>query len=751
MNNNFRTQLIFCLTASLVSILTACTPAASSPIPISISTPPAQPTMEISPVETQVETKFPPPTFKAGQSYGDSADDMPVSYLDVVGFLARVDEQAEIVEVVLRMRDIPYDAPLGQVTNLVEYFWAVYVYLDPSTDNTTAAPVDFYFGLNTMIDDPYADVDRPIPGTPVMVPIHELFEVNSIYSASGSESTPTVEVNPDLNTLTLGGHIPGITSNTQFSFSIDYYDGTKDRPDVDLSPLHPNPSTPLPEVTQEAQTPEEEETAQLIPAGNVYAFPGPEHYAGDVLTFVVQNDGNFPEGTFPVSMTLDNQPQRDVPANVFPFRQVVIPIALDTTDLVGQHTLKLTTADGDLNETYSFEVLPADQRPANETSAAWMAQETDCCSFHFLSGTAAARDIDFIAENFQQAAWDFEAWMGKEIGSKMEVYLLDHMLNNGGFGGGGTLYISYTDRYFGPTIGSAGLQTLARHEFSHAADLGLENAGDGVDYNYEGLAVYIAGGHYKPEPFAQRGAALYDLGHYAPVMDFIPQHELSYLHAALILTYIVDTYGQEKLWEFLSADDDTPDEQWIPLGDAIQVALGISLAEFDKGFRAWLEKNDPGDQLGDLRLTIDLQDARREYQATYSPQPIFMVLDVTETVTDTITRPENRSLVMREARAPANIAIELLIANAQRAIIAGAYVEAEGLIATIKDVVKTGGFEDPLAKAYLDIVVAASSSGYEVLSLSIQNGYATAQVTNNPPDTSILQLRNVDRMWQVQP
>src|SRR6185503_4220239 len=144
----------------------------------------------------------------------------------------------------------------------------------------------------------------------------------------------------------------------------------------------------------------------------------------------------------------------------------------------------------------------------------------------------------------------------------------------------------------------------------------------------EGLAVYIAGGHYKREPFAQRGAALYDLGHSAPVADFIPQHELSYLHAALILTYIVDTYGQEKLWEFLSADGDIPDEQWLPLGDAVQATFGILLSEFDEGFRAWLEKNEPGEQLDDLRLTIELQDARREYQTRYSPQPIFMMMEV---------------------------------------------------------------------------------------------------------------------------
>ena len=116
-----------------------------------------------------------------------------------------------------------------------------------------------------------------------------------------------------------------------------------------------------------------------------------------------------------------------------------------------------------------------------------------------------------------------------------------------------------------------------------------------------------------------------------------------------------------------------------------------------------------------------------------------------------VTRPENLFLVLREPRAPANIAIELLIANAQRAIIGGAYAEADTLIQSIKDIVASGDFENPLAKEYLDIVLAAEGAGYEVLSLNTQNGYATAQATWEPPATTILLLRNVNGTWQVEP
>lgn len=741
--------LVFCLGTLLASVLVSC--ATRSEITSPTSTPPPT-TLQTKPAGTSTEEL---PILQSGLRYSDIAGDMEVSFLDMTSVQATVNEEMGLLEVTFQMRDIPETVTRRQIRNQAEYTWGIHVFLDPSKINTSDAQPDYFLSLMTLETDPPSgqEILTPEPGEPETVSIEQLWDMKLINNRQGDFlGEPEAVVDPDLDTITLRAHIPELNSNAGFRITTIYYDGPiMDWPDNAAS-ASTNLSTPLPKNTQTPQATSSavNDGTQLIPIGNVYAFPGPEHYAGDILTFEFQFDGNFGE-TFTVSMTLDDRAPRELETTFSIFGQAVLPFALDTTDLLGHHTVKFTTADGELNETYSFEVLPAEQRPAEETSAEWMIHKTDCCNFHFLSGTAAARDIDFIAENFQQGARDLEALIGREVDAKMDVYLIDRMLHNGGFGGGGKLFISYTDRYFGPTVGSAGLQTLARHEFSHAADIGLENAGDGVEYNYEGLAVYIAGGHYKPEPFAQRGAALYDLGHYAPVTDFIPQHELSYLHAALILAYIVETYGAEKLWEFFNSDDDTPDEQWIPLGDAIQVSLGIPLAEFDEGFRAWLEKNEPGAQLEDLRLTIELQDARREYQTVYSPQPLFILFDVTDSITDTITRSENRSLVMREARAPANIAIELMIANAQKAILAGSYSEAEQLIQRIKEVVSTGDFENPLAKEYLDIVVAAANSGYEVLSLNIQNGYATAQVTNHPPETTILQLQRVDGVWQIQP
>src|SRR5688572_19026873 len=150
-------------------VLVSCSPGAGSPTPIPTSTAAIHPALDRPPLETQAAPAFPPPTFKVGKIYSDSANDISVGFLDVISFRANVNEQEENVEVVLRMRDIPDTATLGQVTNLVEYLWAVYVYLDPSTGDPAAQPSDYYFGLNTLIDDPNTDRNHPAPGTPVSV------------------------------------------------------------------------------------------------------------------------------------------------------------------------------------------------------------------------------------------------------------------------------------------------------------------------------------------------------------------------------------------------------------------------------------------------------------------------------------------------------------------------------------------------------------------------------------------------------
>ena len=691
--------------------------------------------------------------FNTGLNYSDASGDMEVSFLDVTGFQATVNEATETLEVVLQLRDIPETATRRQIRNLTEYMWEISIFTDPAKLGIANAQADYQLFLMTLVTDPptVEGVMTPVPGEPETVPFDNFWDGKNVNDGQGNllyEMEATAD--PVQDTITMRARIPEIKSEAAFRFATIYYDGTIDRPDSYIPPESATVSTPLPETTQSSQVstniPARDDPTKLTPAGTVKAYPGPEHYAGDVLTFEILNDGRFGDETLDVSLTLDGNPPTEASATSN-YMNLLLPLALDTTNLSGQHTLKLTTADGLLNETYIFEVLPADQRPANEVDASWLIHEIDCCVLHYISETAAARDIDFIFDNFQQAAEEFATITGNEINPKLDVYIMDRIWGNGGFGGNGELVISYFDRYYGPTIGNEGLQTLARHEFTHAAGVGLKTTGNGVDFNGEGLAVYVAGGHYKPEPLAERGAALLDLGHYVPITQFIPQHELSYLYPAAMLTYIVETYGIEKMWEFLGTDDNPNDDQPGSLDAALQTTFGVSVPEFDASFQAWLESKEPEEQLEDLRLTVELQDLRRQYQETYSPPPYFILASVE----DAVARAEYLPVVIREARAPANIAVELLIAHAQQAIVEADYVRAEDLNNTLAEIVSTGEITDPLAKEYLDIVLALEEVGYETLSLDLQGDQATAEVTMEPPVVTSVELEKVNSSWQLKP
>ncbi len=725
-----------------VVLLTSCSPAPTPTLSPPTSTP-SQPT------KANPATLDDGSMLKTGVGYSDASDDMAISFLDVIYFQASVDEEFETLKVVLHMRDIPATVPRGQVTNLVEYLWMIFVYLEPSKVTQADRPGDYYFALNTTIDDPIADTSRPIPGTPVAVPFHQLFENRSIYNSSGiSVSSANVEINPDLDTLTFTGRMPGITSSAVFSFDMQYFDGTVDRPDNYVPPEAANLSTPFPEVTQAISSTltASEDPARLIPAGRVRAYPGPEHYAGDILSFEITNDGSFADGTVIISMSLDNQEPKNVPATsswtglLLPRRLTqrnsadIIPFSLrPPMEVSMKSTPSMYCPRPSARQTKPM-------RPG--TSRKPIAVSSITSQRPLPHGTLIlSRSI------FRKEPRSSPRLREARLTRRLNVYLADQIWGNGGFGGGGELLISYTDRYYGPTIGGEGLEVLARHEFTHAVDLDVAAKGDGINFNYEGLAVYVAGGHYKHEPLAERGAALYDLGYYVPVGEFISQHELAYLYPAAMLTYISETYGSEKIWKFLDADDDPDDGQLGPLDRAIQATFGIRLKEFDQGFQTWLEGHEPGEQLVDLRLTVELQDLRRQYQNTYAPAPNFLLAETPNAV----ARPEYLPIVMREAHTPANIAVELMIANAQHALLEGDYPQVEILDKTLAKILSTGRLDDPLAKDYLDIVLAAASEGYEVVNLDIQGNLAYARVTAQPPILSDLELQKINDTWQIQP
>ncbi|HET9589112.1 MAG TPA: hypothetical protein VFO91_10020 [Anaerolineales bacterium] len=512
-----------------------------------------------------------------------------------------------------------------------------------------------------------------------------------------------------------------------------------------LSPTAPPQPTEQPTGTPEpSPTPVLESPLSLVRVGDqVHAYPGPRHYAGDVLTFEVPVEGFREPPEVEVSLTLDGANTTQV-GGQWSFNRLIIPLALDTSGLAGSHEVRIQApGEPSVDAVYAFEVLPADQRPRQEIGAEWETIQIPCCTLHYITNTAAARDLETIAEHAGQAADDFAGVTGVEVQNQLDVYIMDRMWLNGAFAGGDELLMAYTDRYYGPSQGGTGLETVFKHEFTHAT--GTDRAEEGFFPFNEGLAVYIAGGHYKPEPIPARGAAMLELGYEAGLDPFASQHEIAYLHGATIMAYIAEEYGWEALMEF---GQNAAGDRFFSLEDRdqiMQAVFGVPSDTFEADYLAWLRSHEPGAQLDDLRLTVALQDLRREYQRQYAPEP-FSIFGRSD---ETYARPEYLPVLIREANALPNVAVELMIADAQKAIVAGEYDSAERLIEAIEAVVNSGEFKSPLAYDYASITLTLGESGYEGLSLDLQGDQATAQVTRAAPSMEEVTLQRVDGEWRI--
>jgi hypothetical protein len=483
----------------------------------------------------------------------------------------------------------------------------------------------------------------------------------------------------------------------------------------------------------------------LIPVGDIHAYPGPDHFEGDILSFEIILDRGFYEDTSMVNMKLDNLTEISVPARLLTYDRLFIPLALNTANMVGNHQLKFSILNGSLNHIYSFEVLPATMRQLTERDSIWMTYQSGCCVLHYLSNTAAMRDIESIAKTIDDSAKKIEIISNKKIDQRLRIYLIDRIWGNGGFAVDKDIGITYTDRNAGPLRNRIGLETVAVHELSHSMNIGNEmQKNTSLNFSSEGVAVFVSGGHYKPEPIEKRVAALYHLGYYVPVGEDIGQHELGYLHSAAVLTYISQRYGQDAVWKFLSSKNCSGNMD-NSLNCGLQQNFGISLVEFNQDFEKWTKNIDPGDQVDDLRLTIELQDMRRHYQNEYAPPPEFISYDLP----DIQSHQGYISVLTRKFNAPVNVAIELLIAAGQQAIIDKRYKEAEGIILLLNQTLSQGTIEDINVKNYLDIVIKLNERGYNAVYLDIQKDNAKALVSNGSLEIINLTLLKSEDIWDI--
>ena len=429
--------------------------------------------------------------------------------------------------------------------------------------------------------------------------------------------------------------------------------------------------------------------------------------------------------------------------------------AWDTRDAGGRETLvvhldpddRVRAGDEDPTNnvvTLTVRFVADDARPDPEALATWATTTTDCCILHYLTCTRAERDLSVLTDVTNRAVAFAQDRLGTRLASPLPVYFIPRVLGHGGYAQEG-IVLSYPDR---PYVGQD-LEMVLRHEAVHVLDASLVGPATPALLR-EGLAVWVAGGHYRPEPIPTRAGALVRLNRYIPLAqlaeDFYRhQHETGYLEAAALVAYLVETYGWDEFLAFYHQSGEPTD---MPPADVLDNALrqsfNVGLEETESAFLAWLSRQPTTPQeTRDLELTVRLFDAIRRYQRTLDPPAYFL--------SGWFPAPaegERQEIVadfLRSPRTVRAVAIELLFTAAQESLQRGALDQAALLIEGAERALD-GDFSTPPASEYLAIARAVAARGGEAQRVELDRDRAYVWVTSREDAAAC----SAPQMWVLQ-
>lgn len=505
----------------------------------------------------------------------------------------------------------------------------------------------------------------------------------------------------------------------------------------------------------------------LTPA-DVVLYPGPALYSGDVVTFDITPHGlgEIPPQEIAVRIYRQTPDGAEAIAEGgvgFPafdgIPRARLTWAWDTTGLERREALTIwldpddRIRQGDEDPTNNIasltvRLLPAVERPPLEAAAAWTTTYLPCCRLHYLTDTAAERDLSTVVAMVEGAVEHVQDQLDVHPARPLEVYLIGRVIGHGGYVQQ-ALALSYLDRQYA----GRDVQTVVRHEATHLLD-GELGGGRVPALVEEGLAVWVAGGHFKPEPIPERAAALVELGRYIPLErladDFYrQQHEVAYLEAAALVAYLVEAYGREGLMRFYTSfEADGGDRAADALSAALEDAFGVDLAKVEQGLLEWLERHPPSpDQVRDLEMTIYLFDTIRRYQQRFDPGAYFLSGWLPDPMV-----AESRGIVADFLRHPTGaegIALETMLISAQEMLRAGAFGRAEDLLNAVNGVLDDGTFTAPLAADYRAIVQAVGAAGYEAQRIVLEGDVAHVWAIADWPNITQLWLERTATGWEI--
>jgi len=461
------------------------------------------------------------------------------------------------------------------------------------------------------------------------------------------------------------------------------------------------PYPPATETLQRRASPTWTPTAN--PAGRVkvdfqvFTHPDGALYVGDRVSFEIIPPDDFAIPGQRVKVSVVAPLAQELGEGEFGRRgiarraQATLTWAWNTAGLdAGDYVLEFTILPQGAVWRQVIELLPAAARPYR--GAVWKEAQRDCCVVHYISGTEAERDLDSLLASLEAESQAVSAQFGARLENPISVTLAPRVLGHGGFAGEG-ITISYLDRLYT----SGNMSMIFHHELVHIFDaqLGGELRPTML---VEGLAVYLSGGHFKPEPLVERAAALLSaqpgceicgLGWYIPLPELADdfynmQHEIGYLEAGALIEMLVERYGWNGFMTFYrNIPDDPSGSQTAALDTALQAHFGLTLAELDEQFQSRLaeEKLSP-DEVQDVRLTVEFYDAMRDYQKRFDPAAYFQVAwlpDETQMRAQGITAD-----YLRRPQQAENIILENLLTAAGEALQANDYLLAEERLATVQ-------------------------------------------------------------------
>ena len=534
-------------------------------------------------------------------------------------------------------------------------------------------------------------------------------------------------------------------------------------PSVSATLLPPAPtSTPAPTpIPPPTLTPTPVLNNLWLDPSGVRVYPDGRLYSGDILSFRVEAQNGSDQdlahvpvvvnwGSDQVAGEINRIPHGDSASTDFLW-------VWDTAGLVGTHTVTVTVDSenrtGDPDVSNNIAVIPIELRPGRpvaEIGAQWQTTTGACCTFHYIDGTAAARDLAAIKQTADEAVDYVEERLDIRQNDRLEVYLIDRVLGHGGFAGD-HLVISYLDRNYA----GGGLVEVFRHEATHLLDHRIAR-GERPIMLVEGFATYITGGHFTIEPLPERAAMLAPLDAYIPLRElannFYPsQHETGYLEAGAFIDYLVQRNGYANFMALYDGMQRQPGETDAEMIDReMRGVYGVGLDELEAEWQAYLRTLDTAAEQRDVEYTLAFYDTVRRYQRALDPSAYFLSPWIPD-----IRQAAARQIVadyLRHPNTPENIALETMLVAADAAFLVEDFDRVEALLASTNTVLAADVvFTDPLAARYLAIVNATLLAGYEPHHITLYAERAEVQATVGGDATlTSLAVAQQAGAWSVQ-